>query len=617
MWPLAGSSDNPVCTGRADSGDAASGADERRTVDSSRVGERSIVPDWPDDKTDMPGCRLSTALLLAALTGGSAFAPAVRGRRSPRLQAATTAAPLSSAEKVPDTVSDDAPLRVLIAGAGVGGLVLADALGQHERMDVTVLESTREFKRFGGPIQLASNAVETIREIDEELCERIENMATFTGNLTNGIKDGVRDEWYAKFDLATPAKTRNMQYTCVIERPDLQELCLEACQSVGAKVQNGARVKSYEETENGVEVLLESGETIVGDVLLGADGIWSNVRATMRDEPARGEGSGVAYSGYVVYAGELDYAAPDNGEVGYKVYIGPNQYFVITDIGRGRYQWYAFLAQPPGQSEGIPEGGSVKHLRSLFHEWSPDIHDILKATQEHEIECRDLYDRPPTVRVGENAWGKGRVGLLGDAVHAMMPNLGQGGCQAIEDAKVITEELLKLQDRKHAHVEAALQEYTNRRLLRSATVQGLSRFASDIIIQGFDTPAKIVDGRLENFNYNGVVTRLMQPILPVFFSIQFNFLYSGWRNTPYNLEPIRDLFILGPSVLLSGIALDAIAGGGLLEGALGSAGTVTDTIISSGGADAVEEVVEEAVASGAASGILEGLGSVVEKRPFF
>ena len=76
-------------------------------------------------------------------------------------------------------------------------------------------------------------------------------------------------------------------------------------------------------------------------VLVGADGIWSQVRAAMRDEPARGDGSGVAYSGYTVFAGELAYDSPDNGEVGYKVYIGPNQYFVITDIGRGRYQWYA------------------------------------------------------------------------------------------------------------------------------------------------------------------------------------------------------------------------------------------------------------------------------------
>jgi len=64
-------------------------------------------------------------------------------------------------------------------------------------------------------------------------------------------------------------------------------------------------------------------------------------------------------------------------------------------------------------------------------------------------------------------------------------------------------------------------------------VQGLSRFASDIIIRGFDTPAKIVtkDGlKFENFNYAGIVTKMLQPILPIFFSVQFNFLYEGWKN---------------------------------------------------------------------------------------
>ena len=104
------------------------------------------------------------------------------------------------------------------------------------------------------------------------------------------------------------------------------------------------------------------------DVLVGSDGIWSQVRAQLRDEPARGEGSGVTYSGYTVFAGELDYDSsktpsdigPDPA-CGYKVYIGPQQYFVITDIGRGRYQWYAFLSRPPGsgESEAKPDGSSM------------------------------------------------------------------------------------------------------------------------------------------------------------------------------------------------------------------------------------------------------------------
>jgi zeaxanthin epoxidase len=112
--------------------------------------------------------------------------------------------------------------------------------------------------------------------------------------------------------------------------------------------------------------------------------------------------------------------------------------------------------------------------------------------------------------------------------------LGQGGCQAIEDAYVISQELLSATSR--TQVTQKLETYQRRRLIRSAAVQGLSRFASDIIIRGFDTPTKMVweEGNtlptIENFSYAGIVTRMLQPILPIFFIVQFAFLYDGYRN---------------------------------------------------------------------------------------
>jgi len=396
----------------------------------------------------------------------------------------------------------------------------------------TVLERTKAFKKFGGPIQLASNAMQGFRSIDEELYTEIEARATWTGNRTNGIKDGIRDEWYAKFDLKSPAFDRNMPYTCVVDRPDLQDILLKR---VGHNLRNDAAVVSYRNPlTGGVTAVLEDGEEVHGDVLIGADGIWSKVRAAMNDADTR---DGSAYSGYTVFAGELEYSGGDP-ECGYKVYIGPQQYFVITDIGRGRYQWYAFLARPADSesSEPKPDGVSV-YLQGLFTGWSPEAIDILKATQEHEIEQRDLYDRPPSVL---KPWTDGNVALLGDAIHAMMPNLGQGGCQALEDALVLSENMGETTSR--AQLPEALQSYRNRRLTRSAAVQGLSRFASDIIIRGFDTPCKVgfYDGKFlfENVNYAGVVTRLLQPILPIFFSVQFAFLYDGWENR-FSLEQVR------------------------------------------------------------------------------
>lgn len=113
----------------------------------------------------------------------------------------------------PDVISQENPLRVVIAGAGVGGLALAKSLSKNPLMNVTVLERTEEFRRFGGPIQLASNALQIIKEMDQDVFDQVMEKFTFTGDKDNGIKDGIRNEWYAKFDLGTPAKRRNLPYT--------------------------------------------------------------------------------------------------------------------------------------------------------------------------------------------------------------------------------------------------------------------------------------------------------------------------------------------------------------------------------------------------------------------
>merc|ERR1711935_1297485 len=385
---------------------------------------------------------------------------------------------------------------------------------------------------------------------DKTVYDEIMEKFTFTGNKENGIKDGIRTEWYAKFDLAGPAEARDMTYTGVIERPDLQEIYLNNLAK--DTVQNGNGIVTYEtDSATGrVTAELDSGETITGDVLIGADGIWSAVRSKMHGTPAKGEESGASYSGYTVFAGELNYDSPDAGDVGYKVYIGPQQYFVITDIGNGRYQWYAFLARGPGSVDDPKPEGSSKYLQDLFEVWSPEIHAILTVTQEDEIQQRDLYDRPPSIL---KPWTKDHVALLGDGIHAMMPNLGQGGCQAIEDSFVIAQELESAT--KRTEIKGKLESYARRRQIRSAAVQGLSRFASDIIIRGFDTPAKIVwtDGKpdFENCNYAGIVTRMLQPILPIFFKVQFNFLYDGWKNE-FGIDFIAAIsfVVIGGGILL-------------------------------------------------------------------
>mmetsp|Transcript_21029 Transcript_21029/g.27625 ORF Transcript_21029/g.27625 Transcript_21029/m.27625 type:complete len:524 (+) Transcript_21029:103-1674(+) len=418
---------------------------------------------------------------------------------------------------VADTITTESPMKVAIAGGGVGGLMTARALQKHG-IDVVIYERTAEFKRFGGPIQLASNALSTIKAIDTPLFENIMEKFTFTGVRTNGIKDGIRSEWYTKFDAITIAADEGkLPYTGVINRPDLQEIMLE---HIGDCIHNGRKVAGYENLqEGGVKIILEDGTEDEADVLIGADGIWSQVRAQMWNEPVK-EGSGATYSGYTVFAGETVHEVPDYWDVGYKVYIGPKQYFVTSDVGSGRMQWYAFIALPPGTKS---RQSNKEYIRELFNGWSEEIFDVLDATDEDEIEQRDLYDRPPQMM---KSWSDGYTTLIGDACHPMMPNLGQGGGQAMEDGFILARELAQVSSR--LEIPNKLQQYYKKRIMRTSIVQGLSRFASDIIVTGFDTPCKVVSLwplKIENFGPASILTNMLKPVMPLIFYAQFKYLY--------------------------------------------------------------------------------------------
>ena len=407
----------------------------------------------------------------------------------------------------------------------VGGLTAALCM-LRKGFDVTVYEKTAAFSRFGGPIQFASNALSVLKEIDDVLFDRVMDKFTFTGARTCGIKDGLRSngdfrmtndsldylwnpdapaDWFVKFPLKECADLFGLPYTGVIDRPDLQEILMDECRKLKPNfIENGNPVTGYENKANGegVTINLADGTVVDADVLVGSDGIWSAVRAEMYGEEIKETSKdkmkrqGCTYSGYTVFAGETVIKTADYYETGYKVYIGPQRYFVTSDVGDGRIQWYAFFAFPPGSKkapsgwggstrteQGDSEENLVEYIKSLHQGWTEEIMTVLDATPPESVEQRDLYDRFPEFIRG---WTDGNVALMGDAVHAMMPNLGQGGCQAIEDAYVLTETLAACKSTEK--IPDALKEYYNKRIVRTSIVQFLSRLASDLIINAFDTP---------------------------------------------------------------------------------------------------------------------------------
>ncbi|BFG20088.1 hypothetical protein CerSpe_063620 [Prunus speciosa] len=286
-----------------------------------------------------------------------------------------------------------------------------------------------------------------------------------TGNRTNGFVDGVSGEWFTKFDLSSPAVSRGLPITQVICRMELQDLLVNA---VGLDiVRNNSEVVDFIEEPSKVTVILEDGQQYHGDVLVGADGIWSKVRTKLF---GRREAN---YSNYTCYSGITKLVPPYIDSVGYRVFLGLNQYFAALDIGNGNMQWFAFHKQPPM--------GKKMLLEEKFGKWCDEVVALIQETPESMILQREIYDRDMIY-----SWGIGRVALLGDAAHPLQPNLGQGGCMAIEDCYQLIHELDQVpktgSDAQISDaIRLALRQYAKKRIRRVGIVHAATRMASKML----------------------------------------------------------------------------------------------------------------------------------------
>jgi zeaxanthin epoxidase len=406
------------------------------------------------------------------------------------------------------------PLRVIVAGGGLGGLALASTL-INDGYDVHVFEQAKQYKPFGGPIQIQSNALWALREINPILYSAVEEVGVRTGDRLSGIKDGRRYEegWLVKFDAATPARKGGLPLTLAINRVVLQDIFLK----YGVpreRVHTSSKVVSYTNIEGGgVEVILEDGKKVYGDMLIGADGIWSRVKHHMEGLDPAEAGPKFAtkharYSGYTCFTGTCKHTPDDIEAVAYKVFLGQQQYLGATDCGHGWQHWWAFLPDPPGTPTADNEP-MLDRLKREFDEWSPEIHNLFDATKPEVVKKRDLFDRLP-LWIG---WTDGCVALLGDACHPTMPNLGQGGAMAIEDAYVLGEIIRGIQHTDE--IPARLKAYERRRFVRASIAQYLSRNGSDLLVDW------------ETLRTTPIIGEIAMWCINVFQPLTMNYLYSA------------------------------------------------------------------------------------------
>ncbi|KAL7540004.1 hypothetical protein ACHAWF_006581 [Thalassiosira exigua] len=446
--------------------------------------------------------------------------------------------PREVAEGGRDVTNDD-PLTVLVAGGGLAGLVVASAC-HAKGMKVALFEQAGTYAPYGGPIQVQSNALRALQRINPEIYEELVAAGTCTADRVSGLKIGYRKgnklaglydagDWLVRFDTVGPALEAGLPATVVVDRPVIQQILVKHGFPEGT-VRIKSRVASYEDLGRGrgVVATLEDGTKAYADVLVGADGIWSQVRKELHglsDGAGGFAASGAAggalddaearrlardtvdiarradrrYSGFTCYAALAPHRASNIETVSYQILLGEKKYFVSTDGGGERQQWFALVREPAGgvDPEPTPDDPNPKltRLRKEFactgdgdddgNVWDPFALELIEASAEEDIKRRDLYDGAPLLTTLDprrlwSPWAKGPVALCGDAAHPMMPNLGQGGCQATEDGYRLIEELAQVTHTRD--VPGALGQYSRIRVIRTAIIQGFAQLGSDLLV---------------------------------------------------------------------------------------------------------------------------------------
>jgi salicylate hydroxylase len=357
----------------------------------------------------------------------------------------------------------DSQLRIAIVGAGIGGLTLGLLLRQYG-LDARIYEQAPQLREVGAAVALAANGTRVLRRLglDAELGE-------FSVQPTDVVyRHGETGKLIAEFAMGPDYTKRYGAEFLGIHRMNLQRILADSWGSSGLYL--NSRVQGVEEDEDGVRLLFYERESVTADVVIGADGIRSDVR----DWVTFGE-SAPMYSGASGFRGLADVSGlremPDPMTI--QFWLGPGAYVISYPISSTTINFLAVLPgpapwpYPTWMTEEAP-GTTV----AAFADWHPTVREMIASVEQSPRWA--LFSLPPLQH-----WSRGHAVLLGDAAHAMLPHQGQGANQAIEDAAVLAQLLAGITDR--SELGAALRRYEVLRRPRTRQLQRSSWVNSEIL----------------------------------------------------------------------------------------------------------------------------------------
>ncbi|MFI9150196.1 FAD-dependent monooxygenase [Streptomyces sp. NPDC053367] len=371
-----------------------------------------------------------------------------------------------------------------VVGGGIGGLAAAVAL-QRRGWRVEVLERAERFTEIGAGISLWPNALAALDALG--LAGAVRDLGAV--ETAGGVRD-LRGRWLSRTDNAELAR-RFGHPLVVLHRADLLRVLAEALPA--DSLRPGSEVLAVRDDGHGPVVEHRGGESRP-DLVVGADGLHSAVRGALWPEAA-----GPRYAGYPAWrmvTEPLD-EPPAEGAATW----GNGERFGYTVLPGRRMYCFATASLPPASALGSPAAEYAELLRR-FGDWPDPVPALLAAVPADAVLRHDLYDLPPL-----RTFVRGRVALLGDAAHAMTPNLGQGACQALEDAVTLAHCLDETGDPAAAlrSYDALRRPRTQAVVRRSARLGAVGQLAWPPAVLLRDTAARLTPVR--------ATLRSMTPVL--------------------------------------------------------------------------------------------------------
>ncbi|MBV7395934.1 FAD-dependent monooxygenase [Mameliella sediminis] len=345
------------------------------------------------------------------------------------------------------------PRKILIAGAGLGGLTAAACLLQAGH-DVDVFEQAPALGEVGAGIQVSANATKVLRHIG--VLDRLAKLAVHPLRTEFRLHDTAEVVATIKLGEAHEKKFGAPYYH--VYRPDIHGLLADRVRELKPDaIKLGKAATSYAETSEGVTLCFADGSAATGDLLIGADGIKSIVRSGMHGvEPANFTGN-VAWRAMI----PADRLPADFMEKIFINWMGPEKHMVVYWVHQGKFLNFVGCVEKPDWTQ---EGWTIKapweDLKADFEGFHPDVQTMIDLADRDACYCWALNNRPKLP-----FWSTDRVTLLGDAAHPTLPYMAQGAVMAIEDGAVLMRALDEV-----ATLPEALAAYQNARIERTARI---------------------------------------------------------------------------------------------------------------------------------------------------